>query len=153
VHRLLAHADAHDHVSMLLARIRADLGADEQMAVGDVEAFARDVVALVQNVWREDWLRLALASPRARFEFAIAYRIDDGDVVRVVRGTVDCLVPVEEGLLVLEFKTGQRRPSHQRQLDLYVDAVRTIYPGTGVRGHLVYATREPAPMTAQTLPI
>ena len=75
-------------------------------------------------------------------------------MVHVVRGTVDCVVPDGDRLLVLEFKTGQPQPSHRRQLALYVDAVRAMAPGTPVEGRLVYATPVKAhrPMTAPRLP-
>ena len=79
---------------------------------------------------------------------------EEAGVEHVVRGTVDCLVPDGDRLLVLEFKTGQPQPSHRRQLALYVDAVRAMAPGTPVHGQLVYATRAETsrPMTAPRLP-
>jgi hypothetical protein len=40
---------------------------------------------------------------------------------------------------ILEFKTGRPSPSHQRQLDLYVEAVKALFPGAPVVGRLVYA--------------
>jgi hypothetical protein len=39
---------------------------------------------------------------------------------------------------VVEFKTGRRRPEHQAQLDVYVDAARELFPGVSVSGVLVY---------------
>jgi len=154
VHRLLAHEDAHDHEATLRARVMADLDPDERLAVVDAGAFADDVLALVRDVWRDEPLRTALASADARFEVPIVFRHETEGTVRLVRGTMDCLVPVGDQLLVLEFKTGRPQPAHRRQLDLYVDAVRAMRPGTRVGGRLIYATRPepPRPMTAGRLP-
>jgi ATP-dependent helicase/nuclease subunit A len=154
VHRLLAHADAHDREAMLRARVTADLDPDERLAIVDAGAFADDVIALVKDVWRDEPLRTALASPDARFEVPIVFRHEAHGTVRLVRGTMDCLVPVGDQLLVLEFKTGRPQPAHRRQLDLYVDAVRAMRPGTRVGGRLVYATRPEPPraMTTGRLP-
>jgi ATP-dependent helicase/nuclease subunit A len=148
VHRLLGRADAHDTDTALRSRVLADLDPEEAAALADTSAFAHDVVAVVRGVWQDDRLRRALASPAARFEVPIVFRHEEAGAVHLVRGTVDCLVPDGDGLLVLEFKTGQARPAHQRQLALYVDAVRAMRPGMPVVGQLVYATR---PVAARAL--
>jgi hypothetical protein len=53
-------------------------------------------------------------------------------------------------LMIVEFKTGQRRAWHQRQLALYRDAVSRVWPGRRVEARLVYAVsgvpREPDTM-------
>ena len=154
VHRLLGRAVAHDSDAALRSRVLADLDAEEAAALADTSAFARDVVALVRGVWQDDRLRRALASPAARFEVPIVFRHEEAGAVHLVRGTIDCLVPDDDRLLVLEFKTGQARPAHQRQLALYVDAVRAMQPGVQVIGQLVYATRPVAAraMSAPLLP-
>ena len=151
VHRLLARGDAEAGDRVLRARVLADLDADERLVVEDAEALAADVVALVRGVWSDPSLRRALASPDARFEVPIAFRHEERGEVRLVRGTVDCLVPVDERVLVLEFKTGRAQPSHRRQLALYVDAVRAMLPGARVEGTLVYAT--PSPALAASAPV
>ena len=140
VHRLLARSDDHDRDAVLEARVIADLEPDERLAVDDVQALARDVVAVVRAVWREQGLGALLRSPSARFEVPIAVRLDEGDRVRVLRGSIDCVVVEADRWLVLEFKTGRPSPAHQRQLDLYVGAVRAMAPdGPPVEGRLVYA--------------
>jgi RecB family endonuclease NucS len=80
----------------------------------------------------------ALAGSARFFEVPFATTATPGEPV--VRGTIDCLVrKADGGLLVVEFKTGRRRPIHQRQLDLYVEAARRLEPGaTDVRGALLY---------------
>jgi len=155
VHRLLARARPDDGDATLRARVLADLEADELLVVNDVPDFAGEVVALVRGVWRDETMRRVLTSPAARFEVPIAFRHEEGGEVHVVRGTIDCLVPDGDRLLVLEFKTGQPQPSHRRQLALYVDAVRAMAPGVPIDGHLVYAStpaKAPRPLTTPRLP-
>jgi ATP-dependent helicase/nuclease subunit A len=150
VHRLLAQADAPGDDAACRARVLANLDPDEHLVIADADLFARDVVALVRSVWQDTSLQQALASSSARFEVPIVFRHEHGGVVQLVRGTMDCLVPEGEGLLVLEFKTGRARPAHRRQLELYVDAVRAMRPGTAVSGRLVYATPPTAPPALTT---
>lgn len=144
VHRLLARGQASERDGVLHGQVLAELDPDERVVVGDADAFAREVVHLVRGVWSDATLRRWLASPSARFEVPIVFRRDEPGGVRLVRGTIDCLVPTDDGLLVLEFKTGRRRPSHERQLALYVEALQAMHPAVTVRGRLAYAER-PAP--------
>ena len=57
------------------------------------------------------------------------------------RGVIDMLLwhPARRALLVVELKTGVARPSHQQQLDIYVEAARALFPGVPVTGKLIYA--------------
>ncbi len=153
VHRLLARGDAAAADEALQARVSADLEPDERMVVDDERALAAHVVALVRRVWQDATLRHALTSPRARFEVPIVFRHDDEAGVRLVRGTVDCVVPLDDHVLVLEFKTGRQRPAHVRQLDLYVDAVRAMWPVARVEGRLVYATLASMPSAPTAMPL
>lgn len=154
VHRLLGAGSPTESESRLRARVIVDLDPEERLAAGDVDRFGDDVVALVRGVWSDPALRRALASPRARFEVPIAFRHDDDGHARLVRGTIDCLVPMDGRLLVLEFKTGRPQPAHHRQLALYVDAVRALHAGAQVDGRLVYAVHRdtPPPLVAGRLP-
>jgi RecB family exonuclease len=59
----------------------------------------------------------------------------------VVRGTIDCLIHTgPDEITILEFKTGQPRPEHQVQLDVYHQAAVRLFPGSSVDALLVYAT-------------
>jgi RecB family exonuclease len=65
--------------------------------------------------------------------------VADGQPGRILRGTIDCLVHRPDGsIVVVEFKTGTPSPSHQAQLDLYVRAVRNMFPASTVTGRVVY---------------
>ena len=58
----------------------------------------------------------------------------------VLRGTIDAVVLADDATAtVVEFKTGGRRPEHQMQLDLYIDAARAVFPDRQVNGRLIYA--------------
>jgi ATP-dependent exoDNAse (exonuclease V) beta subunit len=62
----------------------------------------------------------------------------------IVRGVIDCVVVgADRSVAVLEFKTGRPRPSHQQQLDTYVQAARILFPGSTVTGTLVYDSVAP----------
>ena len=67
---------------------------------------------------------------------------DDVDPERgvvIVRGTIDCLRRWVDGrLTVFELKTGRVQPDHERQLSLYVDAARALFPDAVVDGRLIY---------------
>jgi ATP-dependent exoDNAse (exonuclease V) beta subunit len=61
----------------------------------------------------------------------------------IVRGTIDTLVRRDEGVTVVEIKTGRRAPEHERQLALYVEAAAALFPApTRVDGVLVYPDDE-----------
>ena len=63
-----------------------------------------------------------------------------GGNARILRGVIDCLAcRPDGGVVVVDFKTGARRPGDRRQLGAYVNAVRSLFPGARVDGLLVYA--------------
>ena len=76
------------------------------------------------------------------FEVPFSMRRDDVDPERgvvIVRGTIDCLRRWSDGrLTVFELKTGRVRPHHERQLALYVDAARALFPDAAVDGKVIY---------------
>jgi ATP-dependent helicase/nuclease subunit A len=58
----------------------------------------------------------------------------------VVRGSIDWVVRKPDGsVIVVELKTGGEQPWHRIQLDLYVSAVRSMFPKARVEGRLIYA--------------
>ena len=119
---------------------RALLSASERASIDHVE----DIVAEAVTAWRclrsrKDVVNL-LAGDRLLHEVPFSMSIRSHGEPVVLRGVIDCLVQKNDGsILVVEFKTGRPRPSHQRQLDLYVDAAVAIYPGARIEGRLVYA--------------
>jgi ATP-dependent helicase/nuclease subunit A len=71
-----------------------------------------------------------------RHEVPFSFRATDGTILR---GVIDCLIKHDDGIEVVEFKTGCPHPAHRRQLDVYVEAARALFPGHKVRGRLIYA--------------
>jgi ATP-dependent exoDNAse (exonuclease V) beta subunit len=70
--------------------------------------------------------------------FSLHREAPEGPVV--LRGTIDCLtVSIGGAVTVIEFKTGGFREEHQRQLQLYVEAARSLFPDRSVSGLLVHA--------------
>jgi ATP-dependent helicase/nuclease subunit A len=123
-----------------LARARGLLTASERASTDHLD----DIVVEAVTAWRclrsrKDVATL-LAGDRLIHEVPFSMSIrSDGESV-VLRGVIDCLVQKSDGsILVIEFKTGRPRHSHQRQLDVYVEAAMAIYPGARIEGRLVYA--------------
>jgi RecB family exonuclease len=58
----------------------------------------------------------------------------------VVRGSIDCLARLPDGrVVILEIKTGLPREWHRQQLEWYLVAARSLFPGRPVEGLLLYA--------------
>jgi RecB family exonuclease len=58
----------------------------------------------------------------------------------VVRGRIDCLVHRPDGsVVILESKTGQPRPEHEQQVELYRAALGASLPGKTIHTRVVYA--------------
>src|SRR5262249_27142961 len=116
------------------------LTAAERAAIDDVDDLAAEAVRVWQGLQsRKDVVDL-LAGERLLHEVPFSMSVRNGQESVVLRGVIDCLVQKNDSsVLVVEFKTGRPRPSHQRQLDIYVEAAATIYPGARIEGRLVYA--------------
>ena len=153
LHRLFEAADhfqAQPDRSGVESLARRLLRAEETVALENPETFA----ARAADAWllartRPDIVQVMSAQERW-YEVPFSIAVSHGDATTVVRGTIDCVVrDPDGGLTVVEFKTGAPRDSHQRQLDLYVRAVRALdvqereaasseSAHEGVRGLLVY---------------
>ena len=125
-------------------RARSVLGMARFREVGTGVEEVRAAVTLYSRFVLHDDV-VQLADQQCLFEVQFSY-IDPnstqqrpGSASTVWRGTIDCLVRCPDGAMrVLEFKTGRPRPEHRRQLDLYVAAVRVMFPKTRVAGRLIY---------------
>jgi ATP-dependent helicase/nuclease subunit A len=147
VHRLFQFVDtpAADD----LARASELLRPEERATLVDVDATVQTAVDIWRRMRLRDDVAMLLASGRPFYEVPFSMRgprppDEDRPVgqqagVVVLRGTVDCLIVRADGsVVVLEFKTGSPRPSHQRQLDVYLDAARALFPGALFSGQLIY---------------
>ena len=147
VHRLLEHLEAarQDDEERLGVRLRslmrsADRG-DGQVADAAVGHAASIFRGLLD---RPAFHRLFATGVRLHeVPFSLwrgAERLASPDPggTTIVQGTIDSLVLTEDRVTVVEFKTGRPTSSHRRQLEVYLDAGRALYPERVVTGVIVY---------------
>ncbi|HUF23967.1 MAG TPA: UvrD-helicase domain-containing protein [Vicinamibacterales bacterium] len=140
VHRMLQQGLDPEADAGLADHARALLLDDEIPAIDDVDAAVRGAVETFRAIAGRADVRDLLASGERLHEVPFSFRRDGA----LLRGTIDCLVlrassgAAPQDVSVVEFKTGRRRPEHQAQLDVYVDAARDLFPGASVTGVLVY---------------
>ena len=137
VHRLLERigfsALALDAVRALASRL---LRPDERDDIGDLEAMLDAAAASYASICSRDEVRALYSAGRRLHEVPFTMAVDGC----VLRGTVDCLVETAPGrLTLLEFKTGGERTEHRTQVDLYVRAMRQVFPGASIDARVIYA--------------
>jgi ATP-dependent helicase/nuclease subunit A len=105
----------------------------ERALVDDIEALIDRALAAFDAISTR-----SATLPEGRVhEVPFSLRRPDGSIVR---GAIDALVEHPDGRIeVLEFKTGRPRNEHGRQLALYLEAARALFPSARVEGHVVYA--------------
>jgi len=78
-----------------------------------------------------------LGGGEVRYEVPFSF-MEPGSA-RLLRGTIDCLVRRPDGrVTIVEFKTGRPRPVHERQLNIYLEAARRLFPHASIDGRLIY---------------
>ena len=132
--RLMSDRDA----AVMLERL---LRADERAAIDKIPTAIRCAAAAlvrlgnhpdVKDIFDAEGSRLHWR----RHEVPFSLRATGGTILR---GVIDCLVKHDGGIEVVEFKTGRPHSDHRRQLDVYVEAARALFPDLPVRGRLIYA--------------
>jgi ATP-dependent helicase/nuclease subunit A len=141
VHRALQAGVLAFDAEAQAAALERLLRFEERAEAGDVGRFLKRASAALDRLRAHPVVRsVFLDSPSVAWvchEVPVSLQGERGEIVR---GTIDCVVSRRDGgIEVLEFKTGQPREAHRRQLEVYVGAVRSLFPGTLVAGHLVYA--------------
>ncbi len=123
-----------------LAGVARTLLTSEELAGAEPGVVERAVQAFVAIRQRPEVAEL-LASGECLFEVPFSYRAEAAEAGGdIVRGTVDCLVIQPSGhAVVVEFKTGRRRPEHERQLEVYAAAIQAAWPGRAIATRLIYA--------------
>ena len=123
------------------------LAPEERATLQDAEATAAAAVGAWRSMRTRDDVSALLASGNPAYEVPFSMlrpgvAASDGVVARgseVLRGAIDCLIRTPDGsVIVVEFKSGTARAVHQRQLDLYIEAARALFPGANVSGRLIY---------------
>jgi ATP-dependent exoDNAse (exonuclease V) beta subunit len=139
VHRLLQRrVDPGRALADLQAAARATVSFAELADVDDPLAVAEAAVALFRALADRPDVRALLDTGLCHYEVPFSYRPPDRPDV-LIRGAVDCLVERPDGrLVVLEFKTGEPRPEHQAQANLYVEALGQALGSTAISAQIVY---------------
>jgi ATP-dependent helicase/nuclease subunit A len=138
VHRLLQRAGGDELATSDATRERAArlLRHDEIEESDDVDALIDGAVDAYAAIRAREDVRVLYAAGRTLHEVPFTMTIDG----RILRGTVDCLVETAPGrFTILEFKTGRKRPEHQAQVDLYLYAMRQVFPDSLIDAQLIYA--------------
>ena len=113
---------------------------EERASLEDIDATVRAAVASWRGLQNRPEISRLLTTGRRHHEVPFSLRTELNGAPVVLRGSIDCLVQQENGaIVVVELKTGKRRPVHQRQLDVYVEAARRLFPRAVVEGRLVYS--------------
>ncbi len=148
VHRLLpflhAGVTAREEIKHYATRL---LRTDEKVATDNCDALVSRVVNAYLSILDQSDIMSIMRDP-CLFEMPFSLKLEgssDGQMESVagtksiLRGTIDCLVKRSNGsLTVVEFKTGSPQLEHRTQLDLYVLAIRELFPEIAVEGVLVY---------------
>jgi ATP-dependent helicase/nuclease subunit A len=110
-----------------------------ERASNDVDSILRGALDRFRAVVRREVVRDLLASGECLHE--VPFSLSDGG--RIVRGTIDTLVHRSDRVVVLELKSGRPAPAHERQLSVYLDAARALFPPpVRVEGVIVYPDEE-----------
>ncbi|HEY3159651.1 MAG TPA: UvrD-helicase domain-containing protein, partial [Vicinamibacterales bacterium] len=109
---------------------------DELDELDDLETMLDAAAASYASICAREGVRALYSAGRRLHEVPFTMTVEG----RVLRGTVDCLVETAPGrLTLLEFKTGRERPEHQRQLELYVRAMRQVFADASIDARVIYA--------------
>ncbi len=136
VHRLLQRlgmevrdADAVRDVALRLIR------AEELDHPDDAVQIVETAVDAYQSACARDDVRVLYQAGRALHEVPFTMSLNG----RIVRGTIDCLIESAPGAFtLLEFKTGRERPEDRQQVEMYLEALRQVFPGAVLDARVVY---------------
>jgi ATP-dependent helicase/nuclease subunit A len=112
------------------------LRADEVHDLEDLQHTVDAAVSAYKSLCVREDVRLLYQAGRALHEVPFTTSIDG----RIVRGTFDCVVETAPGALtLLEFKTGRERSEDRQQVELYLQALRYLFPSASIDARVVYA--------------
>jgi ATP-dependent helicase/nuclease subunit A len=125
--------DAHSIRDVAMRLVRAD----EVDDLGDPQQTVDAAVAAFESICAREDVRLLYQAGRALHEVPFTMLIDG----RIVRGTFDCVVETApDAFTLLEFKTGRERSEDRQQVELYLRALRRVFPNASIDALVVYAT-------------
>jgi ATP-dependent helicase/nuclease subunit A len=115
------------------------LRAGEVDDLGDLQQTVDAAIEAYESVCAREEVRVVYQAGRALHEVPFTMSIDG----RIVRGTFDCVVETAPGeLTLLEFKTGRERLEDRQQVELYLRALRQVFPSALIDALVVYAAGE-----------
>ncbi|HEU5258990.1 MAG TPA: UvrD-helicase domain-containing protein [Vicinamibacterales bacterium] len=102
----------------------------------DLQRIVNAAVETYEAICACEDVRVLYQTGRALHEIPFTMSLDG----RIVRGTIDCVVETAPGAFtILEFKTGRARPEDSQQVQLYLQALRQVFPGAPINARVVYA--------------
>jgi ATP-dependent exoDNAse (exonuclease V) beta subunit len=138
VHRLFQRrvpADMTERDIAMLATRLVEAGEPDDVDVPDLPWAATRAAWAFLTLRRNPEVVALLNAGRADYEVPFSARTPEG----FVQGAIDCVVTRPDGTLtVLEFKTGARRPEHERQAALYATALSHACPGHSIDVKILY---------------
>jgi ATP-dependent helicase/nuclease subunit A len=139
VHRLFQAESRSGAAAADNSAVRSLVRPEERAAAIDLDAAIASTIEIWDRLRSRDDVRAALAGAEVFAEVPFSLRREEDGEEVILRGTIDCLAISREGpITVVEFKTGSPRPEHDRQLQLYVEAARALFPDQPVSGLLVH---------------
>jgi ATP-dependent helicase/nuclease subunit A len=130
VHQLLADVRVSDAEAARRRALELASGLPEAR-----ERFATHVTAIWEAFRSHPDVVPIITNGDVWFEVPFSLELDG----TIVRGTIDAVARTRQAeVIVIEFKTGRPDDRHRTQLDLYLRAARALFPGSPVRGVLVY---------------
>jgi ATP-dependent helicase/nuclease subunit A len=140
VHRLFQRQPSPElSESDIAALVPRLMRPDDAVDVEDMKGLSLAAAAMYLRLRNQPDLAELFAGGECQFEVPFSFRPPDRMDV-VVRGRIDCLVHRPDGsVVILEFKTGQPRPEHEQQVELYRAALGASLPGKTIHTRVVYA--------------
>ena len=142
VHRMLQHFGHAPATSISDASVRLLLRPEEIGQTPDLDQRVGEALQAYQKLRNHADVREYYAAGIRHHEVPFTMKVGGTPV----RGVIDCIVQDDDRLTVLEFKTGRRRPEHDRQVGLYKVAAERLWPGQVVETRLVYAEELSTPL-------
>ena len=143
VHRLLQRVGftAGEPPEQMRDVARRLLRGDELDDAAEIDLVIDRAIASHASICARDDVRMLYSSARRYHEVPFTMARDGG----LLRGTVDCLVERAPGrLTVLEFKSGRPRAEHEAQVEIYLEAMREVFPGASIDAQLIYGKERAA---------
>jgi ATP-dependent exoDNAse (exonuclease V) beta subunit len=146
VHRLfqrrIAAQTAGDIADIARQLIQPEEWAEAGDAV-DLAQVASDAASMFLHMRDRPEVAELLGSSDCYYEVPFSCRLSGETLAdapgAIVRGSIDCLALASDGrVVIVEFKTGQRRPAHAAQVAVYQKAMQAVWPDRIVETLVVY---------------